>query len=169
MKKPITDIRWQDVKLLATDCDGVLTDGGVYMDSMGAEMRRFHIHDGHGMRSLMKQGVVVAIISAAKSQSIKNRGKQLGISETHTAVSDKAALVKELAAKYDTPLSQVAFVGDDVVDLGPLSIVGFPISVSNGRPEAKYAAFYVTETPGGHGAIREICDLILAAQLPAHV
>ena len=159
-----SDIAWANIALLALDCDGVLTDGGVYVGGNNMEMRRFHIHDGLGIRHIMKAGVQVAIISAANAPSIAHRGAQLKVTETHINVGDKTECLMDIAARLNIPLTDCAFMGDDLVDLEPMSHVGFPLSVANGRLEVREKAVYVTNTSGGFGAVREITDLVTQAK-----
>jgi len=153
--------KFKAIKLLILDIDGVLTDGGVYFDDSGQTMRRFHVHDGLGIKSLMSSGVNCAIITAHTSKSVENRAAQLGISELYQGVKDKATVLNEIINKINITTESVAYVGDDLNDLPTLKQVGFPITVANSVPEVKQAALYVTKKDGGCGAVREVCDLIL--------
>lgn len=159
------DIAWGAIDLLAMDCDGVLTDGGITLDGNGTESRRFYVHDGDGMRAMMGIGVHIAILSGAgNAQSTLTRGRQLKIAETHIGVADKAAKIAEVAARLGVDRIRTAFIGDDRIDLGAMAWVGIPIAVPNAIAPVREAAIYVTERHGGDGAVREVCDLIQMAR-----
>jgi 3-deoxy-D-manno-octulosonate 8-phosphate phosphatase (KDO 8-P phosphatase) len=154
-------MNFKKIKLLILDCDGVLTDGAVYYTSSGEEMRRFNIKDGYGISEMLKSGIILAIISKSKSTPIIHRAKQLGIKEVHIAISDKVGKARELVEKYNTTFENVAFVGDDIPDLELMKLVKYPITVADAADKNKKAATYVTKRKGGHGAVREIANLIL--------
>lgn len=153
--------RLSQVKLLALDIDGVLTDGGLYYTDSGEEMKKFNVKDGQGLQLLMKAGVDVAIISAGTSQSTLHRAKKLGILHTFLGVEDKLVALKALCQKLNLSLSQVAYVGDDINDISTLQAVGCPLTVADAMPANRACALYVTRQLGGQGAVREICDLIV--------
>lgn len=152
------------IRLLALDVDGVLTDGGIYMDEQGHELRRFHAHDGYGLRCVMDAGVAVAIISMAVTESVRHRAEMLGISECHIKVANKLAALTEICQRKEIPLNQVAYMGDDVPDIQVLQAVGFPIAPVNAIVEVKENVMYITHCKGGEGAVREVCDLIVSAR-----
>jgi 3-deoxy-D-manno-octulosonate 8-phosphate phosphatase (KDO 8-P phosphatase) len=153
------------VALLATDVDGVLTDGGLYYTEDGQELKRFNVKDGQGLKQVKAAGIHVAIISASQSQATLHRAHKLGIDYVFVGVKDKLACVVELCQNLGIPLEQVAYIGDDLNDLPVLSRVGLPITVKDGIEAAKSLSRYVTSRSGGQGSVREICDLLLGAKL----
>jgi 3-deoxy-D-manno-octulosonate 8-phosphate phosphatase (KDO 8-P phosphatase) len=153
--------RLAQVKLLALDVDGVLTDGGLYYSDRGEEMKRFHVKDGQGLKSLRDVGIEVAIISGSASQSTLHRAKTLGILHTFVGTEDKLSTLKTLCKQLGLSLAQVAYVGDDVNDLPVMRAVGCPLTVADAMPENRACALYVTKLGGGQGAVREICDYLL--------
>jgi 3-deoxy-D-manno-octulosonate 8-phosphate phosphatase (KDO 8-P phosphatase) len=153
--------RCTQVKLLALDVDGVLTDGGLYYTETGEELKKFNVKDGLGIQRVMRSGVEVAIISAGHSISTIHRAKKLGIVHVFIGVEDKLSALKELCEQLSLSLSEVAYVGDDLVDLPVLQVVGCPITVADAMPENHAVAVYVTQKPGGQGAVREVCDLLV--------
>ena len=157
------NINWPQIKLLILDSDGVLTDGGVYYFEDGTEFRRFNIKDGYGLRALMDADIEVAIISRSPSLPVQQRAKQLGIKHVFLGAKDKLTTAQELTKALNLTLQQTAFIGDDIPDLTLLENVGFPITVADAVEAVKEKTVYVTVKPGGHGAVREVCDLILKA------
>lgn len=156
--------RFGQVRLLALDVDGVLTDGGLYYSSDGKELRRFDVKDGMGLLLLMQAGVSVAIISAGRGPVTLHRARDLGIAHVFVEVKDKLATLSSLCQTLDITLAEVAFVGDDLNDLPVLQVVGLPLTVADALAANQTIAAYVTRRSGGHGAVREICDMIMAAQ-----
>jgi YrbI family 3-deoxy-D-manno-octulosonate 8-phosphate phosphatase len=150
------------IKALFTDCDGVMTDGGMYYSESGDELKRFQTRDGVGLAMLKRAGLIVGIITSESVELVKRRGAKLGLDEVHVGVSDKLRLIDELCEKYLLSRDEVAYIGDDVMDIPVLEAVGFGCSVSDGMPQAKAAAAYVTRAGGGQGAVREVAELILA-------
>jgi len=146
------------------DCDGVLTDGKITFDGEGREMRTYDMQDGMGITLLRKAGIFVSVMSSSYGGSIEKRMEMLQVKETYTSVSNKAELVASLCAREGFDLSEVAFVGDDLVDIPPMEIVGLPIAVANAVPAVKAVAKVVTEKPGGAGAVRELAEMILGEQ-----
>lgn len=156
--------RLAHVKLLSLDVDGVLTDGGLYFTDDGHQLRKFNVKDGMGMQRARDAGIEVAIVSAGVSSVVEERAKSLGIKHVFVGVTDKLATIKRLCEDLGVGLEVVIHVGDDVNDVPVLSAVGCPMSVADGVNEAREASIYVTERRGGDGAVREICDLLLAAR-----
>ena len=152
------------VKMLSLDVDGVLTDGALYYAEDGSQIRKFHVRDGVGMKRVLAAGVEMALITASKTQAIRHRGEDLGIPHVILGVDDKEAALRGLCRDLGIGLSDVAHMGDDLNDVPVLRIVGCPLSVANGASEAKDAALYVTERAGGDGAVREVCDMLVAAR-----
>jgi 3-deoxy-D-manno-octulosonate 8-phosphate phosphatase (KDO 8-P phosphatase) len=152
------------VRLFIFDVDGVLTDGSLNYGAQGELMKTFNVHDGLGIKLLQESGVKTAIISARITPITNARAKDLGIDYVHQGGHDKLAPFQALLKELGLVEEQVAFIGDDVVDLPLLRRVGFSVSVPNGRKEARQHAHYITEAAGGHGAVREACEFVLHAQ-----
>jgi len=152
------------VVLMGFDVDGVLTDGTLYFSSQGDEMKAFSSLDGHGLKMLQQAGVEVAIISGRSSRALELRARNLGIEELHMGVADKRALLTELAAQRGIELARTGYMGDDVVDLPVLRACGFSATVADAHGEVVSRVDYVATRGGGHGAVREVCDLLLRAQ-----
>jgi 3-deoxy-D-manno-octulosonate 8-phosphate phosphatase (KDO 8-P phosphatase) len=148
---------------LLCDVDGVLTDGAVWMGG-GVEIKRFNILDGLGMRLLQGHGVKVGWVSRRPSAATAMRAQDLKIDYLRQIDGDKVAVVEELLRESGTEWAGLCYVGDDIVDLGVLKRAGVAVVVANGVREAKALAHHVTHAAGGHGAVREVVDLILKAQ-----
>jgi 3-deoxy-D-manno-octulosonate 8-phosphate phosphatase (KDO 8-P phosphatase) len=146
------------------DVDGVLTDGTVSISSDGTESKRFSIIDGLGLILVRKRGVDIAWISGRKSGSTAARAAELKISHVIQGERDKLTALTALAADLNIPLDDCAYMGDDFIDAPAIAAAGIGISVPAALPEALAAADYVTRRQAGHGAVREICDLILRAR-----
>jgi len=156
--------RAQGVRLLALDVDGVLTDGALYFTDSGEEMKAFSTLDGQGIKLLQQNGVTVALISARNSQLVKRRAANLGINHVVQGSEHKLQALQELLQGLQLELSQVAYVGDDLPDLACIRRVGLGIAVANAHTALKSAAFCITTSGGGRGAVREVCDWIMQAQ-----
>lgn len=152
------------IRLLVLDVDGVLTDGGLYYGPDGSSLKRFNVQDGLGIKLAQSVGVVVAVISGLDSPAVAARVKDLGIEDYHAGHHAKIALVEGLCEKYGLGLDEVAFLGDDWVDAGPLGVVGLPMAVANAQPEVLQRAAWVSTRAGGHGAVREAIRFILEAR-----
>jgi len=152
------------IRLVALDVDGVLTDGGIWYTERGDELKRFDVRDGQGLVLLREAGVLTAVITRRRSEVVERRADELGIVEVHQGATDKRAVLQSLLARRAIPPSAAVYVGDDVGDLPAMQLVGFPVAVSDAVPPVKRAAAYITHTAPGHGAIRELCDLILSAK-----
>ena len=152
------------IKLLLLDVDGVLTDGRIIYDSKGRDSKFFDVHDGLGVYALHRAGIKTVLITAKSSKTIIPRAKDMHVAEVLADIFPKTKVLDKLLKKYNCDLSQVCFVGDDLVDLSLIKKVGFPIAVNNAASEIKEAASYITEKPGGRGAVREIAELILKSQ-----
>ena len=159
-------VRLASVQLLVMDVDGVLTDGGIYYTERGDELKRFDVRDGQGLVLLRQAGVLTAVITRRRSEVVERRAEELGIADVHQGASDKRAVLESLLARRGIAPSAAVYVGDDVGDLGAMQLVAFPVAVADAVPAVKRAAVYVTRAHPGHGAIRELCDLILAARTP---
>lgn len=155
------------VRLVAFDCDGVLTDGriGYAPGPNGPEgYVTFHTRDGHGFRLLREAGIATAWVSGNRHPTVAERARRLRIPHVRLSTDEKDETVRSLAAELHLELGRVAFVGDDVNDLPAMAIVGLPIAVADADWEVRARAAYVTVKRGGHGAAREVADLILAAK-----
>lgn len=152
------------IRLVAFDVDGVFTDGRFYLSDDGSETKAFHTQDGYGVRRLLLSGVAVAVISGRPSGAVEKRMAELGVRHVILGCKDKVAALRDLAGSLGIDLSDCAFVGDDVPDLPLLEAVGVSISVANAVAAVQERCDYITRKPGGFGAVREICDLVVAAQ-----
>jgi 3-deoxy-D-manno-octulosonate 8-phosphate phosphatase (KDO 8-P phosphatase) len=152
------------LKLLILDVDGVLTDGKLFFDHQGNEYKSFHVRDGHGIKLLRQTGVEVAVISGRKSNSVALRMKNLGIEHVYQGHENKRAAFNEVIEKIGITSEQAAHVGDDLLDLPIMIRVGLSIAVSDANFAVKQRADWCTTLPGGHGAVREVCDFIMQAQ-----
>lgn len=155
--------RARPVKLVCFDVDGTLTDGGITFDEAGRESKRFHVHDGLGIALLRRHGIEVAFVTARASEVAERRAAELG-AQAHTSIKDKRACVQALATKHGFDLGAIAFMGDDLIDLPALSIVGLAVAPANRHPWLDGRVHLTTENAGGSGAARELCDLLLVAQ-----
>jgi len=156
--------RFARVRLLSLDVDGVLTDGSLYYTDDGGELRKYHVRDGMGIKLVQKAGIPVTVISQGTTGAIRERMRRLGVDEAHFGIEDKAVVLRDICARRNIKMLDVLHVADDVNDLTILAEVGFPVAVADAVPQVKAAAFHITENRGGNGAVREICDAILAAR-----
>ncbi|CAB5500842.1 3-deoxy-D-manno-octulosonate 8-phosphate phosphatase [Bathymodiolus thermophilus thioautotrophic gill symbiont] len=152
------------IKLIIFDVDGVLTDGGLYFTDEGTEFKRFNSLDGHGIKLLKENGIEPAVISARNSKSVNHRMKNLGVKHFYQGQSNKVVAFNELLEKLHISADEVAYMGDDVIDLPVMTKVGFAIAVANAHDLVKQNANLITQKNGGQGAVREVCDFILKAQ-----
>ena len=162
-KKKLTKIA-KNINFVILDVDGVLTDGGIIIDNKGNETKCFHVRDGHGIKMLIRSGINVALITGRSSKVVEIRARELGITEVFQKCFDKRKAYMELAEKYSLDDHEVAYVGDDIVDIPLLQRIGFPVVVADADDEVKASALMVTENGGGRGAVREVCDFILKAK-----
>ena len=156
--------RLRNVRLLGLDVDGVLTDGRLIYGPDDAEYKAFHAQDGSAMKRLMASGIPIAIVTGRTSVAVARRTSELGVPYLHAGVSDKLATLEELAARSGVAIDAMAYVGDDLADLAVFGHVGVFVGVPNAHPAVIRQADYVTSNPGGFGAVREICDLVITAQ-----
>lgn len=152
------------VRMLAMDVDGVLTDAGMYYSETGDELKKFNTRDGMGIKMLQATGLVTAFITREKTAIVERRGRKLAVPEVHQGVEDKLTEITRVARKYGLTLAQVAFIGDDVNDLDALRAVGFSAAPADAMPIVLDAVHYVCAKKGGEGAVRELTDLLLAAR-----
>lgn len=155
------------VRLLLTDVDGCWTDGRITIGAGGEESVRFHIHDGYGIVKLLAGGVDVAIVSGRDTAAVRHRARRLGVSAVHLGVEDKTDIATFLIADRGLAREEVAAFGDDLPDLPLFACAGLRIAPPGAMPEILARADLVTRAPGGGGALREVCDLLLAARAAA--
>ena len=156
--------RARKIRLAAFDVDGVLTDGALYYTDSGEELKAFNVHDGHGMKMLKDSGIALAIISSRRSGALEARARNLGVELLYQGVADKLAAFEALLARCAVDASACAYAGDDLVDLPVLRRCGLAVAVPDAPALVRGHAHYVTRARGGHGAVRELCELILQAQ-----
>ena len=158
--------RARRIKLVLTDCDGVLTDGGVYYSERGEEMKRFNIRDGMGVERLRHHGVATGIVTGELSPSVARRAEKLKITELHLGIKDKAPLLAAILERLGLVAEEVAFIGDDTNDVEILGLVGLAACPGDATEFARVVAHFHCTTPGGHGCFRELAELIIASQQP---
>lgn len=154
----------QLIRLVIFDVDGVLTDGSLFLGDDGQEYKAFNSRDGHGMVTLLETGVKIAVITGRESKVVQLRMEQIGIEHVYQGCRDKLPPYLEIKAKLGLTDAQVAYIGDDVIDLPVMRRVGLAIAVPDGHPLVKKHAHWQTYHPGGHGAARDVCELIMQAQ-----
>jgi 3-deoxy-D-manno-octulosonate 8-phosphate phosphatase (KDO 8-P phosphatase) len=152
------------IKLMVFDIDGVLTDGSLWYGDEGEVFKRFHAHDGHGLKMMLSSGICVALITGRTSKIVSLRAAELGIADVMQDVRDKGQALSELVSRQFLSFEEVGFMGDDLIDIPAMQKVGFAASVPDAPPYIAQAAHWVSSKAGGHGAVRECCDLILASQ-----
>jgi 3-deoxy-D-manno-octulosonate 8-phosphate phosphatase (KDO 8-P phosphatase) len=161
-RRPLPD--WKRVRLFAMDVDGVLTDGTVLILADGGEGKSFSILDGHGLRLLERAGVTTAWISGRASKATTRRARELGIPHLFQGRLDKRTVLADLAERLGLAAADCAYMGDDEIDVAALRWAGIGIAPATAMPAALAAAAFVPARPAGRGAVREVCDLILAAR-----
>ena len=154
----------RQIQCLICDVDGVLTDGRLYIDNHGNELKAFHVQDGMGLKLLMATGIHVSVITTSNNGVIDNRMAQLGIENYYKGHVDKRQAYQNLKEKLKLEDEQIAYIGDDYPDLPLIKWAGLGISVPNGIEQVKQQADWVTQAPGGSGAVREVCDAFLTAK-----
>ena len=162
--RPSVETLARAVRLIVLDVDGVMTDGGLYYDANGLVMKRFHVQDGIGIRLAKAAGLEVAVISGMAAPCVVKRLEVLGVTEYHGGSDNKCTILNAMRERLGLGWEHIAYLGDDWVDLAPLSRVGLPAAVANAMPEVKKLARFVTRTPGGQGAVREFVDMLLTCQ-----
>jgi 3-deoxy-D-manno-octulosonate 8-phosphate phosphatase (KDO 8-P phosphatase) len=152
------------VSLLLLDVDGVLTDGRIIIDDRGVETKHFHVRDGQGIALLLSAGIEVGLITSRSSRSVRHRAKELGIRLVRQGVRQKLATYNEIKRNRGLRDDQIAYMGDDIIDLPTLRKAGLALSVADGWTGLRGIVDYVTTSPGGQGAVREVSEMILKAQ-----
>jgi 3-deoxy-D-manno-octulosonate 8-phosphate phosphatase (KDO 8-P phosphatase) len=163
MKKSIKE-KLKEIRLLVLDVDGVMTDGRIIMDDTGREIKNFNVRDGHGIKILQRCGVKVAILTGRKSKVVEHRANDLEIKDIYQKVYNKKEVFEKILIKHKLSADDVAFIGDDIVDVPVLKRVGFSVAVADALDVVKKSVDYVAKNKGGKGAVREICEMILKAQ-----
>jgi len=154
----------KNIRLVIFDIDGVLTNGSLFFDNRGEEYKAFNSRDGHGMRMLMECGLEAAIITGRQSQLVEHRMRDLGISRVYQGFRDKRPAFETLRQETGYSREQIAYLGDDVIDLPVMKQVGMAMAVADAHPFVIQHADYVTQRPGGQGAAREAIEFLLEAQ-----
>ncbi|MGH8400314.1 MAG: 3-deoxy-manno-octulosonate-8-phosphatase KdsC, partial [Gammaproteobacteria bacterium] len=152
------------IRLAVFDVDGVFTDGRLYYGTDGTELKAFHTRDGHGIKELLRSGVQVAVISGRRSTAVTRRMKELGIKHVFQGRDDKLPVLEKLLKQLRISAEETVCVGDDTPDLPLIQRAGLGVAVSDAHPSVRAAAQLTTRAAGGEGAVREVCDLILAAR-----
>jgi 3-deoxy-D-manno-octulosonate 8-phosphate phosphatase (KDO 8-P phosphatase) len=152
------------IRLVLFDVDGVLTDGGITIDDRGIESKRFDVRDGQGIVLLIRAGITVGFLTSRRSRVVARRARELGVELVYQGVQDKGETYQQIKKKTGFTDGETAYVGDDLADLGVLRLAGFSVMVRDGWPGLASAVDYVTRTGGGHGAVREVSELILQSQ-----
>ena len=160
MKKSLKS-KCKKIKLVLTDVDGVLTDGGRYFSEKGEIVKRFHVRDGMGINILLRNGIQTAIVTKENSKIVKKWAKEMNVSKTYSGIKIKEKELKKICKYYKVLPSEIAFIGDDVNDMELMKKVGFSATPSDGILQAKKIVNYICKTSGGNGALREMIDLIL--------
>ena len=156
--------RARGLKLAIFDVDGVMTDGTLYIGAAGEAFKAFNILDGHGVKMLQADGIAAAIISGRASEAVARRAAELGIAHVVQGCADKVAAFEKLRTELGFEAAACAFVGDDLPDLPVMMRCGLAVAVANAVDAVKQSAHYVTRASGGRGAVREFCEMVLAAR-----
>ncbi len=156
--------RLRAVKAVILDVDGVLTDGGIYYDPTGREIKRFHVADGLGMELLRHAGIRVVILSGRVAEAITRRAAELRVTDCYQGVRDKKAQIEKLRQQWQLKAEELLYVGDDLNDLPAFEAVGVRVAVANADALLQSQAHYVTKATGGNGAVREVCEWLLKAR-----
>jgi 3-deoxy-D-manno-octulosonate 8-phosphate phosphatase (KDO 8-P phosphatase) len=162
--KQSINARLKAIKLLLLDVDGVLTDGSILLDGRGNELKAFHVRDGHGIKMAQREGMIIGIITGRVSEVVNIRARELGIQEVHQGTHEKITVYEGILSRYELRDDEVAYMGDDVVDLEIFKRVGIAVAVADADPAVKPYAHLVTKTGGGRGAVREFINLILKSR-----
>ncbi len=166
MKKTKTTIqsKAKKIKLLLLDVDGVLTDGRILLDNQGNELKAFHVRDGHGIKMAQKAGIIVGIITGRISEVVNVRARELGIKEVHQGAHEKIVVYDSILGRYGFRDEEVAYMGDDIVDVDIFKRTGLAVAVDDADPSVKPHVDMITKKAGGRGAVRELINLILKHQ-----
>jgi 3-deoxy-D-manno-octulosonate 8-phosphate phosphatase (KDO 8-P phosphatase) len=154
----------KNIKMLILDVDGVMTDGRVIMDDRGQEIKNFDVRDGHGIKLVQRYGIKVVLLTGRQSEVVKHRAQDLGIKEIYQKVFNKKEVFARILKKNKLNAAEVAFIGDDIIDIPVLKAAGFSTAVADAMDVVKKSVDYVTQNSGGRGAVREVCEMLLQAQ-----
>lgn len=163
----VTDTVFQQasaIRLLICDVDGVFSDGRIYLANNGEELKAFHTRDGYGIKAVRQAGIEVAVITGRRSAIVQKRMTALTVSHIYQGQENKLAAFNELLLKLQLNASEVAYIGDDLADWAVMQHCGLAVAVKDAHPYLLRQASYVTSLPGGYGAVRELCDLLLISQ-----
>jgi len=152
------------IKIFLTDVDGVLTDGKIIIDNNGVESKAFNVKDGHGLKMLIRYGIKVGFVTGRISEVVNFRAKEIGVDIVYQRALNKIEVVDEILKQYNFTYENLAYCGDDIVDIPVMKKAGISFTVNDAVDECKKIADFVTEKKGGDGAVREITDMILKAQ-----
>lgn len=152
------------IQLVASDCDGVLTDGGLYYTEHGDIMKRFNVLDGMGFIRLREIGIFTAIITAEKTPIAEQRANKLNVDFFVQGTKDKLSALQDICGKLNVDICKTCYIGDDMFDLPAIKAAGFGCAPPNALKDVKLGANYVTQTYGGHGCFREVAEMIIAAK-----
>ena len=161
MEKQALNKTAADIQMVVFDIDGVFTDGRIWINHQGEETKSFHVRDGHGVRMLIHYGVQVAVLSGRESKAVNARMQELGVTDVLQGHIDKRSAFTELVNSKNLAPKQVAFVGDDIIDVPAMQLAGLSVAVADAHEWVKSHADHITQESGGHGAVREVCELIL--------
>ncbi len=156
--------RFQNIRLILSDVDGVLTDGGIFYDNQGIEIKKFHVRDGMGIRLWQKAGYQFGILTARSSHIVKVRAAELGVDIIRQGFENKLPAALELFEQLELSPEQVCYIGDDLTDLAVIQGVGLGVAVADAVEEVRNAAHLITKSSGGTGAVRELIETILKSQ-----
>lgn len=154
----------REIKLFATDVDGVLTDAGMYYSESGDEWKKFNTRDGMGIKLLQRAGLITAIVTQERTRLVARRAEKLAIPELHQGAMDKVSVIRDMAARHGLSLQQVAYIGDDVNDIEALQAVGLSAAPADALPQVVKIVDYLCRAKGGEGAVRELTDMILLSR-----
>ncbi|WP_205600706.1 acylneuraminate cytidylyltransferase [Gracilibacillus sp. YIM 98692] len=154
----------RNIKCLLADCDGVLTDGGMYYSETGHELKKFNTKDGMGFKLLQEKGLKTGIITGENIELVKRRAAKMKVDIVYLGIKNKMKILDEMCGKFDLSYDEIAYIGDDINDLEVIKAVGFGCTVNDGIESVKDAADYVTKVDGGKGAIREVAEILLNAK-----
>jgi 3-deoxy-D-manno-octulosonate 8-phosphate phosphatase (KDO 8-P phosphatase) len=162
--KPSLQSKAKKIKLLLLDVDGVLTNGTIILDGHGNELKAFHVRDGHGIKLAQRAGIVIGIITGRKSEVVNIRARELGIEEVYQGAHRKIEIYESLLVKFGVHDDEVAYVGDDIVDVDIFKRAGLAVAVADADPAVRPYVDMITKTDGGRGAVREFINLLLKSQ-----
>ena len=154
-------IKVKNVKIVLTDVDGTLTDGGMYYSSKGDTMKKFHVRDGMGVSLLRKNKVPTIIVTKETTQIVKKWAKKMNVRKIHEGIANKEKILPRICKEYRVKPEQIVYIGDDINDIGLMKIVGISVAPADAWKKTRQVADFVTKATGGNGVLREVTDLIL--------